>query len=317
MDDLSRSLLNTYSVQPIDRCTLERKESDWLLEQLGNIRSEYLVLNGHMLVCKKRKPVVLSQAHIETLNLSSPPSLLGLKKTSSTPVFVVNIEQPEQVFDSIKPIEYLSLREITSEIDTEMAAMYSYAMMLNHWHLTTRFCSRCGSALESKEGGILQQCSNQSCAHIEYPRINSAVIMRVTKGDKILLARQENWPENMYSVLAGFVEVGETLEHAVAREVMEEVNITVKNINYYSSQPWPFPNSLMLGYTAEATSDELDFEQDDIEHAMWLTADELKEKMIAGTLMPSSEISISHRLIDDWFRKETGTPLKRYIASIK
>ena len=136
--------------------------------------------------------------------------------------------------------------------------------------------------------------------------------MRVTHGDKILLARQETWPEGRYSVLAGFVEVGETLESAVQREVMEEVNVPVENINYHSCQPWPFPNSLMLGYTAEASATEFELEQDDIAEAMWLTADELIEKMQQGTVMPPPNLSISYTLINDWFVEKTGTQLSEY-----
>ena len=318
MDHLSRSLLNTFSTQPLNRCSLERKDSSWLTSQLSNSQSEYLVLDGHSVVCINSDPVILSHKQLHSMKAIYNPILLGLKKTDNTPVFVVNIAEPEEVlenFYSEKNIESLSLRAITLEIDPELAAMYSYATMLNHWHLSTRFCTRCGSGLVIKEGGSIQQCVDESCGHIEYPRINSAVIMRVTKGNKILLARQETWPEKMYSVLAGFVEVGETLEHAVEREVMEEVNIPVENINYHSSQPWPFPNSLMLGYTAEATSDELDFEQDDIEHALWLDADELKVELTAGRISAPGELSISYRLIDDWFEAETGISLQTFKSS--
>jgi len=140
--------------------------------------------------------------------------------------------------------------------------------------------------------------------------------MRVTRGNKILLARQASWPEFKYSVLAGFVEVGETLEHAVAREVMEEVNIPVENINYHSSQPWPFPNSFMLGYTAEASSDVFELEQDDIEHALWLTAEEMKVSMTEGTVLPPPDLSISYSLINDWFQAETGMSLNQFKDSV-
>lgn len=340
MDHLYHSLLNTYTAQPLDRSAHGRKDPNWLAIQLANTRSEFLILDGSTIVTINRVPLVISHDQFHALKLLATPLLLGLKKTDNTPVFLVNITEPEEglsqlfqpIFDSIayreayaavssepienEIIERHSLRDITREIDPEMASMYSYATLLNHWHISTRFCTRCGSSLEIDEGGSIQQCTNESCDHIEYPRINPAVIMRVTKGDKILLARQESWPEHMYSVLAGFVEVGETLEHAVEREVMEEVNITVENINYHSSQPWPFPNSFMLGYTAEASSETLDFEQDDIEHAQWLTAKELKVKMIEGTVSPPTNLSISYSLIDDWFLSETGTTLKEFKSTL-
>lgn len=353
MDHLCCSLLNTFTAQPLDRVSLERKDPNWLAAKLAHTGSEYLILDGHNVVTINRVPLILSYEQFHSLKLSIGSSLLGLKKSDNTAVYLVNITEPEKVLSSLSKhitthskvnslvssaifnnneinenvdavdveetfriTESLSLREIAPEIAPELASMYSYAMILNHWHINTRFCNRCGSSLEIKEGGTMQQCSSEPCNHIEYPRINPAVIMRVTKGNKILLARQENWTEHMYSVLAGFVEVGETLEHAVEREVMEEVNIPVKNIHYHSSQPWPFPNSFMLGYTAEATSDLLDFEKDDIEHALWLTADEMKLKMTEGTISPPTALSISYNLIDDWFQKETGTSLKEFRASL-
>ncbi|MEB8434325.1 NAD(+) diphosphatase [Cocleimonas sp. KMM 6892] len=332
MDDLHRSLLNTYTAQPLDRSAHGRKDPEWLAAQLADTRSEYLILNGHSIVTVNRVPLILSYDQFYALNSAMTPLLLGIKKTDGTPVYLVNTNVAEEDLstlfqaiidrlDNVKTItpesfERLSLRTITREIDPELASVYSYATLLNHWHITTRFCTRCGSALEIKEGGSVQQCTNEECAHIEYPRINPAVIMRVTKDDKILLSRQENWPDNMYSVLAGFVEVGETLEQAVEREVLEEVNIPVENINYHSSQPWPFPNSMMLGYTAEACSFEFELEQDDIEHAMWLTADEMKQKMIEGSLYPSTEFSISHSLINDWFQAQTGITIKAFRSTI-
>ena len=134
--------------------------------------------------------------------------------------------------------------------------------------------------------------------------------MRVTCGDKILLARQNTWPENRYSVLAGFVEPGETLEHAVHREVKEESGIEVDTVHYHSSQPWPFPNSLMIGYTAKTNQMELDIEDDDLETAIWLNPDELTREMDSRNVILSPPISISHRLIEDWFMEKTGRSIK-------
>ena len=198
MDHLHRSLLNTYTAQPLDRSAHGRKDPAWLTTQLANTQSEYLFLNGHSIVTINRVPLILSHDQFHALDSSVNPLLLGLKKTDNTPVFLVNIREPkeglstlfQELIDNSESIdgetfESLSLWDITREIDPKMASMYSYAILLNHWHISTRFCTRCGSALEIKEGGSLQQCTNESCAHIEYPRINPAVIMRVTKGNKI------------------------------------------------------------------------------------------------------------------------------------
>ena len=216
MDHLSSSLLNTLTAQPLDRSAHGRKDPAWLLTQLNDIRAEFLVLNGHGIVTVNRIPLILSHVQYQDLVSFDDPLLLGLKKSNDIPVFSVNItgldlEENLSVFSQVlieqsmakssDDIEALSLREIAKEIDHDLASMYSYATLLNHWHLTTRFCSRCGSSLMTVEGGSAQQCSNESCAHIDYPRINPAVIMRITKGDKILLARQENWVENMLSLI--------------------------------------------------------------------------------------------------------------------
>ena len=318
MDHLSRSLLNTYTAQPLDRSAHGRKDPDWLAAQHANPQAEFLILDGHKVVTDHRSPVMLSQADLKTISFDGQSSLLGLKKSDGVPVFSVNLREPESALQALSypAIESLSLREFTREIDPELAAMYSYATLLNHWHQTTRFCTRCGTSLAIKEGGSTQQCTNEVCGHIEFPRINPAVIMRVTSGDKILLARQASWPQYKYSVLAGFVEVGETLEHAVEREVLEEVNIPVGNINYHSSQPWPFPNSFMLGYTAEASSEAFELEQDDIEHAIWLTAEEMKQNMLQGTVLPPPDLSISYRLINDWFQAETGISINEFKSSL-
>ena len=333
MDHLRRSLLNTYTDQPLDRSAHRRKDSAWLTAQAADTRSEYLVLDGHRVVTVNGMPLVLSQQQFNALNSSLKPSLLGIKKSDGIPVFLVNITEPEKTLSDLvesildgdktaaptaekqfrePALESRSLWDVTAKIPSELASIYSHALLLNHWHVSTRFCTRCGSSLALKEGGSTQQCSNEPCAHVEFPRINPAVIMRVTKDNKILLARQATWPEHRYSVLAGFVEVGETIEHTVEREVMEEVGVAVHNIHYHSSQPWPFPNSLMLGYTAEATSEVLDLEQDDIEQALWLSADELKMKMAEGTVLPPPALSISNSLINDWFENQTGTSLNKF-----
>lgn len=320
MDHLSRSLLNTYTAQPLDRVAHLRKDPVKLAQQYEHPQALFLVLDGHNIVMVGDQPLQLNQTQWQSLQLDHTPSLLGLRLSDSIPVFKVNVRDlmSDLVALDIDPsvLASHSLREVTLKLGMETAAIYSYALILNHWHITTRHCTRCGTLLRQGEGGSIQQCANGNCRHIEFPRINPAVIMRVTCGNKILLARQASWPEHRYSVLAGFVEIGETLESAVQREVFEEVGVTVENICYHSSQPWPFPNSLMLGYRAEAKDTTLDLEDDDIDQALWLSAEELREQMIAGTVMPPPNLSISYRLIDDWFQAETGETLETFQSNL-
>jgi NAD+ diphosphatase len=137
---------------------------------------------------------------------------------------------------------------------------------------------------------------------VQFPRTDPAVIMRVTHGDKILMARQAVWAQGMHSVLAGFVEPGESLEDAVAREVYEEVGLRLTRIKYFSSQPWPFPSSLMLGFSAEATSADFKLDHDELESARWMTRPELLNSPEDATFKLPRKDSISRRLIEDWLR---------------
>jgi len=320
MDNLRRSMLNTYTAQPLDRVSHGRQDADWLSAQYQHPEASYLVLNGQDVVTINEQALTLTQAQFKLLERTEPTSLLGIElagKNQGNPVFVFNVADIETDLENLKNTSEfqgkvfgtICLREITRDLGVNTASMYSYAKLLNHWHLSTRFCVTCGSGLVHQQGGLVQRCIDDECGHIEFPRINPAVIMRITNGDKILLARQETWPERRFSVLAGCVEIGEPLESAVQREVMEEVGLAVDNIQYHSSQPWPYPNSYMLGYTAEASTLEVQLEQDDITQAMWLTAEELREKNLAGEVLTPPNLSISYRLIDDWFEQQTGDTL--------
>ncbi|RVU84167.1 NAD(+) diphosphatase [Leucothrix sargassi] len=320
MDNLRRSMLNTYTAQPLDRASHGRQDTEWLTAQYQHPEARYLVLSNPNVVTIDGKALELNQSQFQQLDRAQPVSLLGIQKEGrykGTPVFMFNVSDiegelaPLKSNPEFKDKEFATrcLRDISRALGVEVASMYSYAKLLNHWQLTTKFCVTCGSALKQQQGGLTQKCSNEACAHIEFPRINPAVIMRITNGDKILLARQETWPERRFSVLAGFVELGEPLESAVQREVMEEVGLPVHTIQYHSSQPWPYPNSYMLGYTAEASTFDVELEQDDITQAIWLTAEELREKNIAGEILTPPNLSISYRLIDDWFKQQTGVSL--------
>ena len=158
------------------------------------------------------------------------------------------------------------------------------------WDRTHQYCGRCGTKTIDAEGERAKRCPN--CGLSNYPRLSPSIIVRINRGDEILMARAFRFPPGMYSVLAGFVEPGETLEEAVEREVWEEVRIRVKNIRYFGSQPWPFPHSLMLGFTAEYAGGEIEIDQVEIEDAGWYSAANLPQ------LPP--RLSIARRLIDDF-----------------
>ena len=195
--------------------------------------------------------------------------------------------------------QFGDLREAAPSIAGDDGSILAYAKAMCHWHARLDFCSVCGSPARSSQAGHTRVCGNTDCAATHFPRTDSAVIVAVTCEDKILLGRQPIWPDGMLSVLAGFVEPGETLEHAVAREVFEEAGLIVKNVRYQHSQPWPFPASLMVGFRAEAVSDKLTVNTQEIETAAWFSRQDIQQFDGVSHYLPR-KLSISRRLIDEW-----------------
>lgn len=171
---------------------------------------------------------------------------------------------------------FTDLRRLLLELPPSEAALAGTARALFNWHRSHRFCSACGHASDWAQAGWERHCP--SCGAKHFPRTDPVVIMLVTRGDRVLLGRSPGWPEGMYSALAGFVEPGETLEAAVAREVFEETAIRVDRVRYVASQPWPWPSSLMLGFHAEAVSDAIT-RDDELEDALWLSRSDAVEVM--------------------------------------
>ncbi len=180
-----------------------------------------------------------------------------------------------------------------SPLDGNLLAM---ATGLATWHATHRFCGQCGSETIADWAGHRRRCDG--CGREHFPRTDPAIIVLVTHDDRALLGRNPNWPAGFASVLAGFVEPGESLEDAVVREVKEEAGIDLEpdSVQYQSSQPWPFPASVMLGFRADASSDELAPDPDELVDACWYTREELTHGAVG--LPPA--LSISRRLVDDW-----------------
>jgi NAD+ diphosphatase len=183
-----------------------------------------------------------------------------------------------------------SLRSLTHQLSEEMFWIGGRAIQILNFNNDHRYCGRCGTLTRDLLGERAKQCSK--CGLTNYPRISPAIIVAVVNENKLLLAHNNQFPKDLYSVVAGFVEVGETLEDCVMREVQEETGITVKNIKYFGNQPWPFPNSLMIGFTAEYASGEIHVDGKEIGDANWY----------GSTDMPSTpdSISIAKKLID-WF----------------
>lgn len=182
------------------------------------------------------------------------------------------------------------------------------ALGFGQWRARTRFCPRCGTGLRPRPDGRALHCDG--CGTEHFPRLEPAVIMRVTdRDDRILLGRQPQWPHRRFSVLAGFVDPGESIEDAVRREVHEEVGVTVDDVDYVASQPWPFPASLMLGYAARAVTTDLHLVDEEIAEAAWFSRDDLVAAMDARAVFVPPSISIASRLIEEWL----GAPLVTWL----
>ncbi len=205
------------------------------------------------------------------------------------------------------------MRDIAPRLAQDDGGLIAYAAALLNWHRRHRFCSVCGHASGIEEAGLLRRCPNCGAEH--HPRTDPVVIMLVVdeERDRVLLGRQPSWPPGRYSALAGFVEPGESLEDAVAREVLEESGVEVAGARYDSSQPWPFPSSLMLGFTVRYVAGEAVASDGELEDARWFTRAELEEAAAGHgeTLLPPP-VAIARTLIDGWLSRPrtdgAGTP---------
>jgi NAD+ diphosphatase len=204
-------------------------------------------------------------------------------------------------------VDLVGLRDLAVSLPAERLGVIAYASAMVNWARATRFCGVCGLATEPREGGHVRVCSN---GHQHHPRTDPVVIMLVTDGDRALLGRQATWPEGRYSALAGFVEPGERLEDAVAREVQEESGVAVTDVRYIACQPWPFPLSLMLGFHATYAGGELVRGDEELEDVRWYTRAELTTALSGDTtwidgapsdhLMLPPPTAIARLLIDRW-----------------
>ena len=270
-----------YSDMPLDRCSNVRKDPIWLKGQLSSQSVWLLVKNNETLFIKNTPQIkFLPYEKIAQLNLNNA-LFLGLN-TKKNGVFALDVSTLDDTILTpiISGAEFMDIRKQGPLVDIKEGSIAALARGLCYWHATHRFCGRCGSTNHLVEAGHSRLCENERCKHPTFPRTDPAVIMVVTKTfadgiERCLLGRQAVWPTGMYSSLAGFVDPGETLEQAVAREVKEEAGIDVDDVTYVASQPWPFPSSIMLGFFAKATSEQINVDKDELDDAKWFSREDL------------------------------------------
>ena len=286
----------------LDRAANLRDEKDWLASALRGARANWIPLwRGRHLIQSDSKAVLLRQpATNSLLDGAWPWAFLGI--LDGDPVFAVDFGHSEDFPAEFGAVQFdgswVELRSVAVTLPADEAALLAHARGLLHWRANHRFCGHCGASLQPVSGGNTLQC--EKCERQHFPRTDPAVIMLIAHEDRALLAHSARFPNPiMFSTLAGFVEPGESLEEAVAREVLEEVGIRVRDVVYHSSQPWPFPGSLMIGFYAQAADTRLVIDGHELDDARWFSRNQIREAERHGFAVPGPD-SIARRLIDDW-----------------
>lgn len=305
----------TFGGSGLDRAAHERKDTHRLWSDPS---TRVIVLwKGKPLVTKDRDSLVMVEVGDDILG-DAADGYVYLGRNGGAPTFAADISSwsPDDIDETmlntfLDPSEqvhpaardgaiFAELRAIMTSLSARDAELAATARAIFGWHDTHRFCSSCGHLSEFKMAGWQRDCP--SCGRSHFPRTDPVVIMLIVKDDNVLVGRSPGWPEGMYSLLAGFVEPGETLEAAVRREVKEESGITVGQVSYLASQPWPFPASLMFGCIGEALDEEIVVDAEELEDAMWISRDDM-HIVFAGqhpVMKPAREGAIAHFLLDNW-----------------
>ena len=289
---------NVFAGAFVDRSGERRKDEAWLRAAIDADDSVFLPVWGDRCPADGQPP---------TLNLLRRDELpagidhdefvfLGLFANRAAFAFAVHGDDPPcAAVDAYRDLRFLGMTLPAAE-----ANLAAHARALILWHATQLHCGVCSAPARPVAAGNARRCSNDDCGRDWFPRTDPAVIVLVTDGDRCLLGRQPGWPDGLYSTIAGFVEPGESLEDAVRREVFEETNIRVAAVRYHSSQPWPFPSSLMLGFFAEAASAAICLNDGELEDARWIA----RNDVASGLTKLPNPISIARRLVDTWLRDE-------------
>lgn len=308
-----RSRANTYSNLSLDREGEFRDRDTDLAQRVRAAGSRFIVLrhDGRALVDLDSASLRLI-LNSERGASDQHASFLGRHASADYFLCVVDDSASDALALQLDA-RWLDLRSAGSQLPSFDAGLFAYARALAHWQARTRHCPVCGAILLLVAAGHRAHCTNPHCGADQFPRTDAAVIMIVTHDDACLLGRQASWPERRYSALAGFVEPGETLEDAVCREVFEEAGVVVDDCEYHSSQPWPFPASLMVGFIARAATREINLGSE-LQDAGWFSPDDIVRKVRNGELLLSSSVSVAHRLIEHWLHESAGIDLAELIG---
>jgi NAD+ diphosphatase len=314
MDPAAPPRPNTFSGLSLvlERNAEHRDEAAWIAAQANAGNARYLLLDTAGDAFLRRDGDALrwlDGGERAQWFADAPVILLGI--AHERPHFLLVAEDAAQLdaLEAALDSRRASLRHAGLLLSADEAGLFAYAKALSHWQRETRFCAHCGAPLQLVSAGHRAQCTNPDCARLHFPRTDAAVIMLVEHEGACLLGRQPGWPPHRYSTLAGFVEPGEALEDAVRREVAEESGVIVDQVHYHSSQPWPMPASLMVGFIATAVSRQIRMRDRELEDARWFTPEQIVSGIADGSFVPSMALSISYHLLAHWLQLRAGLDL--------
>ncbi|MBT8132004.1 MAG: NAD(+) diphosphatase [Gammaproteobacteria bacterium] len=307
--------VNVFAGAHFDRLGHRRSDQEWISRCLQSGQTSCLA------VWKDRN---LVQTEPEQRAVFLPPDRLPaelhkeiilLGEFSGKVCFAVDLGE-EDVVPSMPVGEFQDLRTVGLLFPNDQSALLAYAQAMVLWHRRHRFCGRCGTASNSFDTGHERRCSSSACDQVIFPRIDPAIIVLIEHDGNALLGRQPSWPAGVYSTIAGFVEPGESLEDAVCREAMEETGVEIGKVRYHSSQPWPFPSSLMLGFHAYANSTVISLHDQELEDARWFSRSDLERRLRDRKMRVPPQLSISSRLIAHWFDEQKPGRLADLVANL-
>jgi NAD+ diphosphatase len=289
---------NVFAGAFVDRNGERRKDSEWLARAAKSDECRFVPVWGDRCLVGGDPPHAILLSRDRAGPLIDDDNLIFLGLFHDRPAFAFSIgrEQPPP-FTELG--DFQDLRFLGTVLPPDEANLAAHARALVLWHASQLFCGVCGATARPEAGGNTRICVNAECGRVIFPRVDPAIIVLVSDGARCLLGRQAGWPEDRYSTIAGFAEPGESLEDAVRREVYEETNVHVGEVRYHSSQPWPFPSSLMIGFIAHAISSEIRLNDAELEDARWFTRKELR----SGSPKLPFRISIARRLVDHWIER--------------
>lgn len=294
------SFQNIFAGNPLDRASERRGDGAWLADQAASPHALVLAIWDGQPLIEDAPEGGVRIAWLPARPAREPASeveLLFLGMLEGKPVFAINLQGADHPVEGAR---FEDLRSVALRLAPAEAAILATAKAMFEWRHRHGRCAVCGAATQPAEGGWKRQCA--SCQAEHFPRTDPVVIMLPWHGDRCLLGRQASWPEGMFSALAGFMEPGESIEEACARELAEEAGLSAVRVRYHSSQPWPFPSSLMIGLMAQVENDRAAPDQAEISELRWFTREEARLLLAEGFegMRAPGAFAIAHQLLRAW-----------------